>query len=195
MKLRVAKIELIVGFEVAAALTAVLLLDREYRVLCCFLAAAIHELGHLFMMKLCGAEPSGINVSLFDIKIIQRSRHSLSFVRDALIILAGPAANLIMFALFFPFCAVFSAVNLMLGAFNLLPASGVDGGQLLFLILLRRFGARKSALITDITTVAVCVPMFFVGLTVLLYSKYNFSLLFLSLYLILTVFMREDKYL
>ncbi len=161
----------------------------------CFAALTIHELGHLFMMKLCGAEPSGINVSLFDIKIIQRSRHSLSFVRDALIILAGPAANLIMFALFFPFCAVFSAVNLMLGAFNLLPASGVDGGQLLFLILLRRFGARKSALITDITTVAVCVPMFFVGLTVLLYSKYNFSLLFLSLYLILTVFMREDKYL
>ena len=66
---------------------------------------------------------------------------------------------------------------------------------MLFLILSKRFSPAKSAFITDVVTVVISVPMFIVGLAILFYSKYNFSMLFISLYLILTVFLKEDKYL
>ena len=54
MKLRIARIDLFIGYEAIAALTAVLLLDRENHIVCCILAALLHELGHLLMMLLCG---------------------------------------------------------------------------------------------------------------------------------------------
>ena len=53
MKLRLGSVDLYLGYEAVAAITAVLLLDREGRVLCALIAALLHELGHLLMMRLC----------------------------------------------------------------------------------------------------------------------------------------------
>ena len=69
MKLRLLKIDLVIGYEAVAAMTAVLLLDRENRVIGCFLAALLHESGHIFMMVLYGVKVRRVKLRLFDVLI------------------------------------------------------------------------------------------------------------------------------
>ena len=83
MKLRIANLDLYIGYEAIAAMTAVLLLDRDNRVIFCFLAAILHELGHLLMMLLCGVHVRAIRLRLFDVLI--QSDEAPTFKADVLI--------------------------------------------------------------------------------------------------------------
>ncbi len=189
MKLRVAKIELIVGFEVAAALTTVLLLDREYRVLCCFLAAAIHELGHVLMMRLCGVRVRRVRLRLFDALI--EADEAPSFSADVLITLGGPAANLLLAALLYPFSLTLCLPHLALGLFNLLPLLSLDGGHLLKLCLMRRCSPRICDAVLKTATFVILLPLMTAGIVILFNSGYNYSLLFASLYLTAILFLKK----
>ena len=160
----------------------------------CALAVIIHELGHLAAMRLCGARADGIRITAFNIIINERERHSLNPARDFFVTLAGPLANFAACAVFIWFLPNSALVNLFIGSFNLLPAAGLDGGQLLYLTLIKRFSPRGSALTVDVVTFIISLPLFALGLLVLFRSRYNFSLLFLSVYLILNVFFKEGKY-
>ncbi|MCH5298290.1 MAG: site-2 protease family protein [Ruminococcus sp.] len=146
-------------------------------------------------MKLCGFSPNGIKISLFNIEIIETSRHYIDFKADIMITAAGPLVGIATYLIALPICTAFAYVNLLIGLFNLLPAASLDGGQLLYLFLSKHFSGEKSAKIVDIVTLVASFPLLLVGILVLLNSYYNFSLLFLSLYLILSIFIRKDKYL
>lgn len=163
--------------------------------LACLLAVVIHEFGHLFAMKICGVFPKGIKISAFDVKIFENSRHQTSFVKDIFITFAGAMFNIFAFIILFNINLVYAFVSLFIGLFNLLPAATLDGGQILYLIFTRRFSAEISARIVDAVTLITSIPLFFAGIMILLNSHYNFSLLFISLYLVLSLFLRKDKYL
>ena len=163
--------------------------------LLCFISVLIHESGHLLAMKLCGFSSSGIKISLFNIEIIEKNRHCTDFRSDILITASGPLINLATYFISLPLNTAFAYVNLLIGLFNLLPAASLDGGQLLYLFLSKRLSNEKSAKIVDVVTLISIFPLFLVGILVLLNSRYNFSLLFISMYLILSIFIRKDKYL
>ena len=131
----------------------------------------------------------------FNIKIIERERFSTCFYKDVIITLAGPAFNIICFIILYRVYNNFAFVNLFVGLFNLLPAATLDGGQLIYLFLLKRYNAEFSAKVIDIITIIIAFPLLLIGILVLLYSKYNFSLLFIALYLVFTLFIRDEKYL
>ena len=102
--------------------------------LCCLL----HEFGHIAVMTMFGAEPSGILFYGAGIMITPDRHKLLPLYAEALILSAGCALNFLLSGL----CgiigeraAVFGYINLFLGIFNLIPAPGLDGGRLLELFL------------------------------------------------------------
>ena len=161
--------------------------------LLCFFAIIIHEVGHIIAMFLCNIKPFGIEITAFDIKIINNNRVNLSVLKDIFITIAGPLINFIFFVLFIFTYKDFAFVNICIGLFNLLPSSSLDGGQLLFLLLSRNKSVKNSILVIDIITIILSLPMFITGILIFINSKYNFSLIYISIYLILSVFLKKDK--
>ena len=181
MKLRIADLRIYVGYEVVAAMTAVLLLDRENRVICCFAAALLHELGHVWMMRLFSVRVRGLKLRLFDILI--EADEPASLRADICITLGGVMMNFLCAVVFCPFSLKLGLPHLMLGVFNLLPVMSLDGGRLLSLLLSRRFSPRVSETVLRITTFLFLLPLMTAGIFLLFQSGYNYSLLAISLYL------------
>lgn len=189
MKLRIAKIDLFVGYEAIAAMTAVLLLDRDNRVIFCFLAAILHELGHVLMMLLCGVHVRAIRLRLFDVLI--QADDAPSFKADVLITMGGVAVNFLFALLLYPVCMKVALPHLALGIFNLLPVMSLDGGHLLEIFMDKRFSPRTTAITLRVTTFVFLLPLMTAGLYVLLNSGYNYSLLVISIYLIVLLFLKN----
>lgn len=181
MKLHIADLELFIGYEAAAAMTAVLLLDRENRIICCILAALLHELGHIMMMVFCRVRVRSLKIRLFDILIEADDARCLR--DDVLITSGGVMMNFLCAAIFYPFSLKLSLPHLALGIFNLLPVMSLDGGRLLGIFLSRYFSQRAVRNTLRVTTFVFILPLMTAGLYTLFNSGYNYSLLIVSLYL------------
>ena len=189
MKLRVADCELTVGYEAVAAMTAVLLLDREGHVAACLLAAALHELGHVLMTLVFRVPVKRIRVRLFDVLIEADDAPTLA--ADVWITLGGVLMNFFCFAVLYPLAPAWAMPHLMLGVFNLLPVLSLDGGHLLTILLQRRFSPVVCRNVLRILTFVFLLPLFTAGLYLLLNSGYNYSLLAISLYLTVILFLKS----
>ena len=103
------------------------------------LAALIHEAGHLLCAGLLACPVACLHLGLMGARL-ELERSLESYPREAAVALSGAAANLL--AAIPAFFAVragggegslfFLFANLALGAINLLPAEGLDGGLLLY---------------------------------------------------------------
>lgn len=193
MRLRIKSFEFSVSYPALCLFSALIIINFEYSY--CIIAVIVHELAHLTLSAYFKTDIVGIRISLYDIKIIEKTRHILNYKKDLIITAAGPLANLTLFAYYYHFNIKFAFVNLFIGAFNLLPAANLDGGQLLYLLLSKRFTLKTTANIINIITICVSAILFFAGVLVLLNSKYNFSLLLISFYLVLSLFYKQDKFL
>lgn len=80
------------------------------------------------------------------------------------------------------------------GLFNLIPVMSLDGGQLLYLLLSRRFDEALAERLVNIVTFLFIFPLAAVGFLLLLKSKYNFSLLFVCIYLVLSLVLKNNRY-
>ncbi len=181
MSFRLGRTRFLVGYEVVAAITAVLLLDRENRVICCLIAAALHESGHLLMMRRFRVPVRSVIFRLFDVLI--ESDPVPSTCADMWITLGGVTMNFLCSLLFLPLSRKLMLANLALGVFNLLPVLSLDGGHLLYLLLSRRFLPRTCTVILKAVTFILLVPFMTAGILMLFRSGYNYSLLVISLYL------------
>ena len=103
------------------------------------LAAVCHEMGHYIALRLCGGRLEGLSVSAFGAQMRIRDRNRLSYGREALCVLAGPLVNVTLSWLmsmggkwreeFY----LFAGAQLVLGVFNLLQLTALDGGRLLWI--------------------------------------------------------------
>ena len=91
----------------------------------------LHELGHIAALHLTGGELRRIELSFFGIKMVAAPAADAG--RGAIVLLSGPAANLLLYAVLTALGVGAGAARLSLaaGVFNLLPFSGLDGGALL----------------------------------------------------------------
>ncbi len=189
MKLRIGKLKFVIGYEAVAAMTAVLILDRENYVICCFLAAMLHEMGHILMMLLFKVRIREIDLRLFDILI--RGDEPNSLRADIFITLGGIMMNLISAVIFLPISVKLSLPNIALAVFNILPVMSLDGGHLLYILLSRRFDIRFCDNALRLTTFIFILPFMTAGIYILINSGYNYSLLAISLYLLTVLFIRK----
>lgn len=151
------RVEVTFGFFFILAVTSL----RENRLgLAALMFCAVHELSHLAAMRLFGVRINSIRLYGAGIKISSDGITLLSRPAQAAIYLFGPAANLLLAALF---SGDFRAVNLSLAAFNLLPVGYFDGGRLLALILGE--GSRAAKIISALTVVMLVLGLIYAVLT------------------------------
>lgn len=202
MKFKTFGITIELSFILVAVFTLIVISDTSQRLICCFVSALCHEAGHIATMCRLGKKPKKIICQLFNIKIIDDNRAMYSYKADLLVILSGIIVNFFLSIVSFVFFYIsksellltFSIVNLFTGLFNLLPVSNLDGGQAIYLILIKKFTEKTANRIIDILTVLLIFPISIAGFIVLFNSKYNFSLLLISVYLVITLIVKNSKY-
>ncbi len=191
-----------VQFWFMALVTLSLFMDRTGMAGIGILAVILHESGHLIMMTLLGMPPERISMSLFGLEIQQKASSCRTYRQDAWIAVAGPAANILFFLISWLgyyatsslYLANLGAANLLLALLNGLPVGPLDGGQALYSLLCSRYPAETCEKIVEVVSFFVILPIALVGFLVLLRSRYNFSLLIVSGYLILMLVLKKGRY-
>lgn len=201
MRLKYKKTEITLSYTLICVAALCIIMGEFEKYLFCVVAVILHETGHLIPMKFFGKIPDKIKIMLFEIYISDRFREERTRKQNIIIILFGPFVNFICFILFFLIYLVCGGVflnlaiaNLSVGLFNIMPVITLDGGQLLFLILTQRLTEESAQRVVNIITFIFIFPLFVLGFVLLFYSKYNFSLLFVCIYLILSLLCKNNRY-
>jgi Zn-dependent protease len=93
-----------------------------------YAAALIHELAHAAVSECCGLPVKGLRFSWGSIGIVRPVGRPAA---NLFVSLAGPAMSLLVAWLAWPHFRTFGLANLLIGALNLLPMRGSDGGRVL----------------------------------------------------------------
>ena len=200
MRFRISKTEVELSYTLLclAAISVILGVFRGF--LWCAAAIAVHEGGHLLMMLKCGYFPKRIKILPFSIAITDMHRQERSARENLLIIFFGPFANFICFLPSFLLYLIgaegalpFAAANCSVGLFNLLPVMSLDGGQLAYLMLCKWLSADRAERAVDALTFVFIFPLAALGFWLTLRAR-NVSLLFVSVYLVLSLIFKGNRY-
>ena len=202
MKINLFKCKINVSFPLIAILTLSTILDRSGVTVLGFFATVLHELGHLLAMKLKHYEIKEVNLNLFNFNIIDYSRNEKNFSDDIFILLSGPIFNLFIAILsivnfnFFPEKKIFYFFleNILIAIVNIVPIMSLDGGQIFYIFWTLKTNEKAAYHILNIISVILLIPMFLLGFFILIKSKYNFSLLWICLYLVTLILFRNNEY-
>lgn len=163
-----------------------LLLFNSKATLVVLLLSILHELGHIAALICCGGEIKLLKLSSFGMVMVPYD-NNLSLVQEIVFVLAGPAVNLAITLATLPFdnesVAQISALSFLLGAFNLIPVSSLDGGKALSNFLLLYFNEETVVKIMRGVTVVLLIVLAFVGLIMLKINHHNYSVLLIVVYL------------
>ena len=97
--------------------------------------AVLHELSHLLTMLLLGVSLKSVSFHGCGVRIHPETK-LVCYGKEMAILLAGPAANIVMsFVLYYYNRNDAAAAHLALGLLNLLPCRNLDGGGILLCIL------------------------------------------------------------
>ena len=162
--------------SVSFLLTAVVLLGAAHKswVLLFWLAAVLHELGHLLTLYLLGGRISRFCVRLSGGELQYDGKH-LSYGGEILLALAGPAVNF-GFAWLSGWLAAFghqellyqfSGCHLVLAFFNLLPALPLDGGRVLQ-TMLELWDPMGGQRLTELVSLCIGAILLVLGVAILL---------------------------
>ncbi|MEG2007185.1 MAG: site-2 protease family protein [Oscillospiraceae bacterium] len=102
-----------------------------------FLAASVHEAGHILALRAAGCRISGFRADAGGAMLLRRG--ALSAEGEVICAASGPIAGLVFAFLAsaagrytaIPLLTTASGISLALSLFNLLPASPLDGGRIL----------------------------------------------------------------
>ena len=190
MTFRIHNTNIKLNFGFFAVLAALLCLDGGAHVLPVFSAVILHEAGHILAAKLCGMKLKEIKFGALGIHMAGETAN-ISDLRRAVVSLAGPLMNLLGFVLFLPLPRAYSAVHLTLFAFHALPAVPLDGGTALYCLLRGTCGERTAERALTIVSVLLALSLGTLGFSVLLHTGYNFTLLFLAVYILFYLILKQ----
>ena len=111
--------------------------------------------------------------------------------------LAGPGANLLIalgVLLLGQGETPFFAANFALGVFHCLPVEPLDGGMALRACLSSLLVSDTAAKISFAVGLVFLIPLAVLGFVILLRTRYNYSLLAISLYLMLYLVLKHDLF-
>lgn len=184
------KIRFSISVPFAVMLSFLLITDQTGFMSASVLAVAVHEIGHLVAMYFTKSLPESIRFGFGGIEIISRS--FTTFSKSLAVCISGPIANIIFFFLFYLVgkCAdsltflCFAAVQLLVGAINLMPIRGLDGGDLLKYALSATVKCNPEFALRWVSVIFSCV-ITVLGVIVSVKNVSNPSLLLLGIYLIM----------
>ena len=176
-------VKLSISFYFIALLMLLLIIDRRGVFLMSLLAVFLHELAHLSAMLFLRIDCISLQMVLGAVKI--KCNDIIDVRKKAFIALFGPFANFLL-AFFLlsekNMISLFGASNFVLGIFNFLPISGLDGGDILEFALMK---CKYKRTIYFAFSLIFIVLIFRIGVEVFLRYGGNPSLLIVGVYLII----------
>ena len=180
-----------VGFMGVVCL--MLYIDRLGLMLPTMVAIILHELGHLIVLLAFGQKPKRVEIKVGAVAII--GNFILNKKRELLMLCFGSAFNFIFGTVLYichmlfenQYLLNFSLVMFVVGAFNLLPIKGLDGGDILNLILLKYFKIKLVNFIICLLSIVIAFLIILLGLCVFLDTKSNVTLILFGIYLLLGI--------
>ena len=136
-----------INFAVSVGFTGIICLmlyvDKVGLMFPTTLAVFLHETGHLIALFVFKAKPQRIELKAGAIAIM--GNFALTFGEQLVMLTAGSGFNLLIFVTLYCFYSFyktayllnFSLVMLVIGILNFLPILGLDGGEILRLLLLK----------------------------------------------------------
>ena len=91
-------------------------------------ALLLHEAGHAAVLRLVHVRVKTVRLGFGDVEM---ETAPLGYCEELLSAWAGPCVNFLLYLALWRIAPAFAAVNLMLGAYNLLPVLPLDGGRML----------------------------------------------------------------
>lgn len=180
-----------ISFFFALTVAIIGIFDKTGSVFLCILSGILHETGHLAVLLLSREKPEKICITPFGMRIERKDCSNLSLKREALCAFAGPLVNIVLFLIFFG--TRFSEINLTIAALNLLPCEPLDGSKILENLLKIKTDFETVEKISLIISCVTVFPVAILGFIILFQSRYNFSLLFISFYLIFFIALKKKK--
>ena len=153
-------------------------------------ACAVHELGHIAAAAALGGRIEGLSLTVVGAELRIGYEVPLTYGRDSLVALAGPAANLLWgglaLALHWELAA---ALTLAVGAFNLLPIMPLDGGRVVYGLLAGRLDIDWAERL--MTALSGCLVGLLIGVGAVAAVQFaNVTLLLTALWLLAGVLRR-----
>ncbi|MCL5071573.1 MAG: M50 family metallopeptidase [Actinobacteria bacterium] len=162
----------------------------------------LHEAGHIISALLLGRKlhyvkllPAGLNASL--------SGENSSAWRNLAIYACGPAVNALLAAIVISagrhnpgrtyYTDFFILVNICLGIFNMIPVLPLDGGRIIREILAFKTGSSKAGSIMYKISFFLALGLIFAGIIQLTGNIYNFSVLLVGIYVLITIKMEKTE--
>ena len=155
--LRFGKISVTAGFWITPVVTV--LIGAADVLPAMLFAAVLHEAGHLAALRLFGVHVEEISFTAFGAEIRADLKY-LPYWKDMICTVAGPLVNLLAAFLLSRVAGSYlhAGANLLQGAFNLLPLTGLDGARFLQLWLSFLFGPVKAVYISRAVEIAcICI--------------------------------------
>ena len=152
-------------------LAAALLLIPPSFLAALLLAAALHECGHILLLRLCRVPIISLRMGASGAVIEAPGLLRLSYGRELLVTLAGPAANLLCARLSaaaanhfdWRWGYLFAGASAVLGLYNLLPIPPLDGSRALYLLIAYHFGPLAGDTTASITGAVFALALFALG--------------------------------
>ena len=152
MKFKLLGSEIYISFLFVAVISLMLATDKTGLALPTLFAVGFHEIGHLLAMWIIGTPPKSIRLIPASVQITRNI--SDGYKGDIKVALAGPIVNFILFLTLYINYLIFgndgilyySLINLIIGLFNLLPVTGLDGGTVLFSIIAKNSNVGRRCL-------------------------------------------------
>lgn len=196
MKFKLFGTEIEVTFLFVAFLSFMLIVDKSGYLIPTMAAVVIHEAAHLFSMKLYGCQPKKIRLIPASVEITRgfcpNKRHEIT------VSLSGPIFNAIIFTIAYFLSNLlksdillnFAVINLVIGFFNLLPFKGLDGGEILFIIIGMKIGEERAEKLLNCVNFTAGLIGLAIGVFLLFIGKFNVSVIIMSIYLLLSVIIK-----
>ena len=192
MSFNIGKCRINISFYFFAVLCICSLSDKNGIMLSGLIAALVHEAGHLAAICFSGISVRSLTVNSAGFKMEVPNLNSRCSV-CIITALSGAAANLLLFAVTVGRSENLAVSSLVLCLLSLLPCEPFDGGIVLRTILEKYLTEKSTDIIMLIVTLAILLPIVCIGTYILITSRYNFSLLILSMLIFTTICQRTLK--
>ncbi len=158
-------------------------------------SALFHEIIHIFFILLFKGRIESVSLTFLGGNIKRRTACCLSFIKEAIIHISAPFANLIVSYIFLKIFGKingFVAANFLLGFFNALPFYSFDGGHFLLCILQNRFSYKVSDIVVTITSILTAFTLCFFTLSLYIkYDEVNLSLMIFAAYCFILIIFKK----
>lgn len=196
MRFRLFGVNVEISVPFAVILAFLLLMDKTGLMSASLFAVFFHESGHIIAMKVLRCAPKDVKCCSAGILINGVSYCTIG--ENAIIAFSGPLANILFTIVFYILGTIFdsvilfafAAVQLIVGVINLLPIKGLDGGSLLYYLLLN-FSKVNAAFVCSFVSIFTAVAVSVAGAAVAVQNTGNPSLLLLGIYLLVINLMKR----